>query len=268
MAEEGGIIHADATQLQQVLMNLCTNAAHAMRETGGILEVRLDTVDVEANVEANLHPGPHVLMTIRDTGHGIEPEILERIFEPYFTTKGVGEGTGMGLAVAHGIIASHGGAITVHDGTTVRNCSFAGNVARSGGGGAVYADGSASSFENCVFWNNDPEPITFRNDSPLITYSLVEGGWPGEGNIDLDPRFVDLANGDLHLLPDSPAIDAGDPDFVPSPGETDIDGQKRVWNGRVDMGADEFGSFAFGDLNCDGRFDALDIEPFLGLLFP
>jgi two-component system cell cycle sensor histidine kinase/response regulator CckA len=99
-----------------VLMNLCTNAEHAMRERGGVLDVRLEAVEVEADFAANhppLKPGPHVRLTVRDTGHGMEPRVRERIFEPFFTTKGVREGTGMGLAVVHGIVAGHGGTITV-----------------------------------------------------------------------------------------------------------------------------------------------------------
>ena len=108
---------ADTTQMHQVVMNLCTNAAHAMRETGGILDVRISIRHLDHGFTLHhpeLRPGPHVCLMIRDTGCGMEADVVERIFEPYFTTKGVGEGTGMGLAVVHGIIASHGGAITVH----------------------------------------------------------------------------------------------------------------------------------------------------------
>jgi PAS domain S-box-containing protein len=111
-----GSVLADPTQIHQVLMNLCANAEYAMRGTGGILEVRLEAVEVDAAfvaVHSELQPGPHVRLTIQDTGHGMAPEIMERIFEPFFTTKGVGEGTGMGLAVVHGIVTSHEGAITV-----------------------------------------------------------------------------------------------------------------------------------------------------------
>jgi CheY-like chemotaxis protein len=107
---------ADPTQMQQVLMNLCTNAAHAMRQSGGVLEVRLDAVAFVAESalpHPELRPGPYIRLTVRDTGHGMAPEVLERIFEPFFTTKDVGEGTGLGLAVVHGIISEHGGAITV-----------------------------------------------------------------------------------------------------------------------------------------------------------
>ena len=111
-----GTVQAAPAQLHQVLLNLCMNAEHAMRATGGVLEVRLDSVNVDTGFAAahpDLTPGPHVRLTVQDTGHGMAPDILERIYEPFFTTKGVGEGTGMGLAVAHGIVASHGGAMTV-----------------------------------------------------------------------------------------------------------------------------------------------------------
>jgi len=107
---------ANPTQMQQVLMNLCTNAAHAMRLTGGVLEVRLDAVAFAAEStlpHPEFKPGPYIRLTVHDTGHGMAPEVLERIFEPFFTTKDVGEGTGLGLAVVHSIITEHGGAITV-----------------------------------------------------------------------------------------------------------------------------------------------------------
>jgi hypothetical protein len=90
----------------------------------------------------------------------------------------------------------------------------------------------------------------------------------GDGNIVVPPMFADPENGDLHLVPGSPCIDAGDPSYA-APGLTDMDGEARVWAGRVDMGADEFGSMRFGDMNCDGQIDAFDVEPFiLALLDP
>lgn len=124
--EESGTVLADVTQLHQVLMNLCTNAEHAMRATGGVLQIRVNTVDIDEGFAAQhtaLHAGPHVRFLVQDTGHGIPPDVLKRIFDPFFTTKDVGEGTGMGLAMVHGIITNHGGAITVESalgqGTTV-----------------------------------------------------------------------------------------------------------------------------------------------------
>ena len=111
-----GIIEADATQIQQIVMNLCTNAEHAMREEGGTLHVKLIRVEADTQTALQhheLHTGPHVRLTVTDTGCGMEPETLEHIFDPYFTTKEVGEGTGLGLSVVHGIVNTHGGAITV-----------------------------------------------------------------------------------------------------------------------------------------------------------
>lgn len=116
ISRHSGAILADPTQMHQVLMNLCTNAEHAMRPAGGTLEVALEAMDVDdrlAAQHASLKPGPHVRLTVRDTGHGMTPDVCARIFDPFFTTKKEGDGTGMGLAVVHGIVTSHGGAITV-----------------------------------------------------------------------------------------------------------------------------------------------------------
>ena len=113
---EDGVTLADATEIHQVLMNLGGNAAHAMRESGGVLTVELDAVDLDDEAASRLpglKPGPHLRLTVADTGSGIPADILPRIFDPFFTTKGQAEGTGMGLAVVHGIITSTGGAISV-----------------------------------------------------------------------------------------------------------------------------------------------------------
>ncbi|MDX2192059.1 MAG: PAS domain S-box protein [Gemmatimonadales bacterium] len=109
-------VEGDAAQLQQVLLNLCTNAEYAMRATGGgVLTVRLGrrALDARSADEWRLPAGTYVDLAVEDTGAGMTPEVLERVFEPFFTTKPVGEGTGMGLAVAHGVLQSHGGAIRV-----------------------------------------------------------------------------------------------------------------------------------------------------------
>lgn len=109
-------VPADPSQLHQVILNLCTNAADAMHEKGGILEVRLDDhliVAGAARIDPALHPGSYLKMTIKDTGHGMERSVMERIFDPFFTTKGRSKGTGLGLSVVHGIIKSHGGVLTV-----------------------------------------------------------------------------------------------------------------------------------------------------------
>jgi PAS domain S-box-containing protein len=113
---QSGMVLAEPTQIHQVLMNLCSNAAYAMREKGGVLEIRLVEVDIcsdDAAPHLGLDSGPYLKLTVSDTGHGIDRAIMERIFDPFFTTKRPGEGTGMGLAVVHGIVKSCGGAIVV-----------------------------------------------------------------------------------------------------------------------------------------------------------
>ena len=107
---------ADPTQMQQVILNLCTNAFHAMQPTGGTLTVRLGEVRIDAEAQdewGDAESKVFVKLCIADTGSGMTKETLERIFEPYFTTKRFGEGSGMGLAVVHGIVSSHDGSVRV-----------------------------------------------------------------------------------------------------------------------------------------------------------
>jgi PAS domain S-box-containing protein len=115
--KNSGLVHADPSQMHQVLMNLCTNAYHAMRETGGVLSVDLATTQVDAELSES-HPGlpvgSYVRLTVADTGCGMSKDIQERVFEPFFTTKEQGEGTGLGLATVHGIVTAHGGDILVY----------------------------------------------------------------------------------------------------------------------------------------------------------
>ena len=109
-------VQGDPTQIHQVVMNLCTNAYHAMRQEGGVLSVELKTTtitDKKAGKPADCKVGPYVLLTVSDTGCGIAPENIERIFEPYFTTKKKGEGTGLGLSTVHGIVQNHGGWLSI-----------------------------------------------------------------------------------------------------------------------------------------------------------
>ncbi|MDX9835061.1 MAG: ATP-binding protein [Desulfobulbus sp.] len=115
-AGEIGMIYADPDQIQQVLMNLCSNAVQAIGDDTGEIEVGLrevETGEAENLRYPDLQPGRYVVLTVRDTGRGIPKEVLERLFDPFFTTREVGEGSGMGLAVLHGIIVSHDGVIDV-----------------------------------------------------------------------------------------------------------------------------------------------------------
>jgi PAS domain S-box-containing protein len=111
-----GTILADPVQIHQVLMNLCTNAAQAMDEYGGILRIDLAGIEIDSRSSANtpdLEPGRYIMLTVQDNGAGIDEKIIDRIFDPYFTTKAIGKGSGMGLSVVMGIVKSHRGAITV-----------------------------------------------------------------------------------------------------------------------------------------------------------
>jgi len=111
-----GTIQADPTQIHQVVINLCTNAAHAMEEEGGIMEISLAEIqlgEMDAPGDGKINPGSYVQLTVKDTGQGISEDVTNRIFDPYFTTKEVGKGSGMGLAVVHGIVQSHNGSIMV-----------------------------------------------------------------------------------------------------------------------------------------------------------
>jgi len=117
IAPQQDVVLADSTQLHQVLMNLCTNAAHAMRAHGGVLTMSLSTYHEDHLFPSHapeLQPGTYVKLVLSDSGHGMDEATTERIFDPYFTTKGPGEGTGLGLAVVQGIVKSHGGAINVY----------------------------------------------------------------------------------------------------------------------------------------------------------
>jgi len=143
--------------------------------------------------------------------------------------------------------AQDGGAIHCYSysNPTIINCTFAQNSAANGNALACNYGPSSIDLTNCILadggeeiWNNDDSTIT-------ITYSNIQGGWPGQGNIDADPCFVDTDNGDYHLLPNSPCIDAGDPNYIAGPNETDLDGNPRIVDGDndgnsvVDMGAFE-----------------------------
>lgn len=125
LARDAWPVLANASQIHQIVMNLGTNAAHAMHGRTGRMVVALDPCIVDAELAGrvpDLRPGPHVRLTLTDTGHGMDRATAERVFDPFFTTKAPGEGTGLGLSVVHGILRSHDGAITVRsapgEGTT------------------------------------------------------------------------------------------------------------------------------------------------------
>ena len=112
---ESDAVSADLSQIQQVIMNLCTNAAYAMRGTTGSIDISLQGITFGSTdlPEADMQPGDYVVLSVKDTGSGMDEEVRKRIFEPFFTTKPVGEGTGLGLSVVYGIVKNHKGGITV-----------------------------------------------------------------------------------------------------------------------------------------------------------
>lgn len=151
----------------------------------------------------------------------------------------------------------------------VNNCTIADNNAPNGPAMACdsfYQNPSTVIMVNCIIWNG-PDWLWNNDRSTItITYSDVAGGWPGEGNMDADPCFVEMGYwdpngtpadtnddfwvvGNYHLLPSSPCINAGDPNYVPGPNDTDIDGEARVMWEMVDIGADEFNPIRFVDPN-------------------
>jgi PAS domain S-box-containing protein len=113
---DSGTILADASQIHQILINLCMNAVHAMEDGGGVLNIVVSTVNIADEPGFRGHglgPGSYVKLSVKDSGHGIDSDIQGNVFDPYFTTRAVGKGSGMGLSVVHGIVRNHGGAISI-----------------------------------------------------------------------------------------------------------------------------------------------------------
>lgn len=186
-----GYAIGDSTQIHQVIMNLCTNASHAMDEKGGVMTVSLDVehlaksdLDARSIVSYGINinsvkPGNYIVISVSDTGSGIAPEHIERIFDPYFTTKPPGKGAGMGLAVTQGIVQKRGGMITVEskkgEGTTFkvwlpqineqaiisndRICSSSINGSDNGAAGLVYNDDLPRGEERILVVDDEPDLI-------------------------------------------------------------------------------------------------------------
>jgi hypothetical protein len=155
-----------------------------------------------------------------------------------------------------GDIVGGGAMANKNSSPTLTNCTFSGNSADSRGGGMLN-ESSSSRLTNCILWDDTPEEIYVSGGTPVITYSDVQGGWPGEGNIEADPLFADA---DCRLQLGSPCIDAGDTSAIPPSVGVDLDGNPRVMNGTVDMGAYEGGTapttgIYYVDADATGRND-------------
>ena len=179
LADDAPAVLADSTQLHQVILNLGTNALHAMEERGGTLHVTLEACDVTPEVAAqigDLAPGFYARVSVGDTGTGIDKSVLARVFDPFFTTKAPGVGTGLGLSVVDGIVRQHGGGVTVYSepgrGTlfhlyfpaadTVRS----GNDAGSPGAGGVAAAAHAAPLP--------PMRVLCVDDDPAVLAGIAE----------------------------------------------------------------------------------------------
>ena len=135
---ESDAVLGDPSQIEQVVMNLCTNAAYAMQPKGGSIDISLRAVTFGFHdlPEAEMQPGDYLVLSVKDTGHGMDQPVLKRIFEPFFTTKPVGEGTGLGLSVVYGIVKAHKGGITVYS-EPARGSIFRVYLPRAGAGAGV-----------------------------------------------------------------------------------------------------------------------------------
>jgi CheY-like chemotaxis protein len=159
------VVFANPTQIHQVLMNLCTNSAHAMKNDGGTLKINLTDQHIDKADTASIQepePGDYIKIEVSDTGTGITPQVMEKMFEPYFTTKNQAEGTGMGLAVVQGIVKDIGGTIKV-DTTLGRGTVFTVFI--------PIADNrdTASQTEATPFTGKGCESILLVDDEPSIT---------------------------------------------------------------------------------------------------
>ncbi|MGV1097872.1 hybrid sensor histidine kinase/response regulator [Thiovibrio sp. JS02] len=182
-----GQVLAEVGQIHQLLVNLCTNAAEAMRDRGGILTVRLEEVEARAAGGKEEQPGSLLKLTVADTGVGMSEGVVARMFEPYFTTKERGKGTGLGLATVHGIVEAHGGSIEVESnaGQGTRVMVSLPLLARAGGEaeGDLRAEGAAAAGQGearpLVLVVDDEEAIV-----RFLTEMLDQAGYEVEGFAD------------------------------------------------------------------------------------
>lgn len=201
LAVESSRVLADATQMHQVLMNLCANAAHAMGDSDGVLTVSLTHVILGADattVDPDLRPGRYLKLTVGDSGCGMQAAVMERIFDPFFTTRAKKGGTGLGLSVVHGIVKSHDGAITVESepgkGSTVN--VFLPLADRSGGMATEAAADRVPGGSERILLVDDEEDLIYAGQKMLqrLGYTVITsaGGLEALATFRAAPHQFDL----------------------------------------------------------------------------
>ncbi len=184
-------VRADSGQIHQVLMNLGTNAAHAMSERAGVLDIRLEAVTLDATAAGalELREGTYAELSVSDTGRGMDRMTLERIFEPFYTTKPAGHGTGLGLSVVHGIVKSHAAAITAESQVglgTVFRLYFPAAASTAAPAAAATARDLRGRGEH-VLYVDDEEAIVY-----VVTLTLQELGYRVTGATDARQALGDV----------------------------------------------------------------------------
>jgi PAS domain S-box-containing protein len=201
-------VETNSTQIHQILINLCTNAAHAMEKNGGRLTVNLEQVSLSRNeivFDTHLLPGDYIKLTVRDTGDGIDPKHLQRIFDPYFTTKDVGKGTGMGLSIALGIARAHGGGIRTQSrigvGTTLE--VFLPHARQDAGEEAAQDKQSLPSGTERILLVDDEKMLVDLNQARLhyLGYTVTSAVDPNQALtfFQSDPKRFDLVITDMTM---------------------------------------------------------------------
>jgi len=200
---------ADPTQIHQVVMNLCTNAFHAMRSNGGILEIELTEItvsDKSAVPDLSIQPGEYLKLEIRDTGHGMDKKTLGKVFDPYFTTKAAGEGTGLGLSLVYGIVEDHGGYIRASsvtgEGTTFQVFLPAAADTTGSQTGRRLADSLEGGSETIMVVDDEESILVstreFLQDYGYTVYAFSEGISALEA-FEKDPEQVSLVITDMTM---------------------------------------------------------------------
>ena len=205
-------VSADTAQMHQMIMNLADNAIHAMRKTGGILEFHLHDKEIETDQvtpSGRLAAGRYACLTVRDSGEGMEPAVADRIFEPFFSGKPLGEGRGMGLSVVHGIVTAHGGTVVIDSQIDVGTVVSVYIPALSRPTAAVPApDDSLPRGRECILFVAAEESLVKSGQKMLesLGYRLIvlTSGSAAWQAFDLAPQRVDLLIADL-ALPDMSA---------------------------------------------------------------